>query len=132
LIVDASVAFKWVVREEGSDAAAAILGREDLRAPSLILVELGNALWKKGMRGELGDRSAFAAQLAIVASFVTIDDAVEHVTRAVEMALILEHAVYDCLYLALADHRDDRLLTADAKFYAKVARSEWRETIEQL
>ena len=52
IIVDASVAVKWVVSEAGSEAAVALL-REPLGAPSLWLSEASNALWAKVMRREL-------------------------------------------------------------------------------
>ncbi|HXM70340.1 MAG TPA: hypothetical protein VN970_04350 [Thermoanaerobaculia bacterium] len=42
-VVDASVALKWVIDEEGSEAASA-LAAESLSAPSLILAECANAL----------------------------------------------------------------------------------------
>ena len=43
LVVDASVALKGAVEEEGSEAALALKGR-DLAAPSLLRVEAANAL----------------------------------------------------------------------------------------
>ncbi len=43
LVVDASVALKWVVEEEGSEAALALKGR-DLATPSLLRVEAATAL----------------------------------------------------------------------------------------
>ena len=127
MIVDASVAFKWIFVEEGSEAAKALLDRDDLRAPNLLLVELGNALWKKGMRGELGDQAAYAAQLAIVSSFVSTVSEAELVPRAVQMALSLEHAIYDCIYLALAERAGDILVTADQRFWSKVSASAYKD-----
>lgn len=127
MIVDASVAFKWIFVEEGSDAAQALLGRDDLRAPNLLLVEIGNALWKKGVRGEVGDHAAYATQVSIVSSFVSIQSEAALIPRAVEMALSLEHAIYDCVYLALAEQLSDTLVTADHKFWNKVAASPYRD-----
>ena len=132
MIVDASVAFKWIFIEEGSDRAAAFLGRDDVRAPTLLLAEVGNALWKKGLRGELGDRGAYAAQLGIVASLVTIVDDADVMPRALDMALALEHPIYDCIYLAVAERDDDRLVSADTRFLGKVQRSEWERLVETL
>jgi len=132
VIVDASVAFKWIFIEEGSDRAAAFLGRDDVRAPTLLLAEVGNALWKKGLRGELGDRGAYAAQLGIVASLVTIVDDADVMPRALDMALALEHPIYDCIYLAVAERDDDRLVSADTRFLCKVQRSEWERLVETL
>ena len=58
VVVDASLAFKWLVREEHTDKALAILRvwqNEDviLAAPHLLPFEVSNALHKRVTRGEL-------------------------------------------------------------------------------
>jgi hypothetical protein len=53
IVVDASVALKWVIEEDGSDAAEALLLEEPLTGPDLLLVECANVLWTKARRGEL-------------------------------------------------------------------------------
>ena len=57
MVIDASVAIKWVVPEIGSEAASDLLGRE-LWAPSLWLAEAANALLKKTRRGEITAQEA--------------------------------------------------------------------------
>lgn len=53
-VVDASVAVKWYVPEENSDAAEMLLGgSHELHAPDLILPEFGNIIWKKIGRREI-------------------------------------------------------------------------------
>lgn len=44
--------------------------------------------------------------------------------RALELALALDHAIHDCMYLALAEAEDDVLITADDAFRRKVERTE--------
>ena len=51
VIVDASVALKWVIEEDGSEAAGALLLEEPLAAPDLLIVECANVLWAKARRG---------------------------------------------------------------------------------
>ena len=58
VVVDASLAFKWLVREEHTDKALAILRvwhNEDVTpaAPHLLPFEVSNALRKRVTRGEL-------------------------------------------------------------------------------
>jgi predicted nucleic acid-binding protein len=56
-VVDASVALKWVIDEDGSEAAGALLLEEPLAAPDLLMVECANVLWTRGarLRGPGGD-----------------------------------------------------------------------------
>lgn len=51
LIVDASVAAKWVLDEAGSDEARALL-TQTVAAPDLIYAEVFNAVHKRVRRGE--------------------------------------------------------------------------------
>lgn len=53
-VVDASVALKWFVEEEGSDLAAELLmTRALLTAPDLIVAEVCNAAWKAVRSGTM-------------------------------------------------------------------------------
>ena len=59
VVVDASVAAKWLVTESLSDKALALLGGpDDLISPDLLLPEVGNILWKKARAGDLIRRIA--------------------------------------------------------------------------
>ena len=54
LVVDASVAIKWLVAEQLTDESLAILGSEaELIAPDLLPIEVGDALWKKVRAADL-------------------------------------------------------------------------------
>ena len=132
MIVDASVAFKWIYVEEGSERAAELLGRDDVFAPVLLLMELGNAFWKKKHRREQFDREAFPLHLAMLNSLVKIVDVVDVIPAALEIALTLDHPIYDCVYLALAVQREDVLVTADQKFANKVLASSLAGSIQLL
>jgi len=59
VVVDASVAVKWLIPEEFSAHARMLLSTDyQLLAPDLLSAELGNALWKKHRRRELDSRTA--------------------------------------------------------------------------
>ena len=53
VVVDASVAIKWVVDEPGLAAAALLLDGRPLHAPSLLFVEAANAFWAVTRRGAI-------------------------------------------------------------------------------
>ena len=57
LVVDASVAAKWLAPEPESPFAAALLD-DELAAPDLIFAEVGNILWKNQLRGEMDGATA--------------------------------------------------------------------------
>jgi predicted nucleic acid-binding protein len=132
VIVDASVAFKWLFREEGADAAAALIGEDELVAPGLLLAEVGNALWKKQRRGEIIDADTLPAQLALIGSLVTIVDEGAVMPVALALAVELDHAIYDCIYLALATQRSDTLVSADERFIAKVRATAMADAVRPL
>jgi len=120
MIVDASVAVKWVVPETGSDLAVALLGR-DLWAPSLWLAEAANALRKKCLRGEIDEAEARSRAQDLMDAPVEPIELPLLLPAAMRMAAELGHPLYDCLYLAAALLRDTTLITADRRFAAKVA-----------
>lgn len=115
MIVDASVALKWVIREDDSDIAAALLRGSALIAPDLIFSEIASGLWRKWRRGELAAVPKLVGQLP---SLLHVEPTAQLTVRAVEIAIALAHPAYDCIYLALAEALDDRVLTADRRFLA--------------
>lgn len=115
LVVDASVAIKWVVEEAGSDAALTLKGR-DLAAPALMRIEIANVLRTLTAREAMAADQAMDLFGLLQAAPVTVvdhDDALE--SRALKLALDLGHPVYDCVYLALAERMDRVLVTADGR-----------------
>jgi predicted nucleic acid-binding protein len=116
LVTDASVALKWVIPEAESERARALrAGDADLIAPTLITAEIGNVLWKKTMRKEIGREEAVSAlrlALSHFAEFIPLDNLRE---IALELAIELRHPIYDCFYLALAQRERCALVTADRR-----------------
>lgn len=124
LVVDASVVIKWFVDEPLHEIARQILtGREELHAPDLLISEIGNIAWKKVMRGEIEERHAQGIVSSLYDLPITLYPSAEIIDRALEMALAIEHPVYDCLYLACAETVGSRLVTADEKFKRALAES---------
>ena len=119
-VVDSSVALKWVVAERGSDLAATLLSQE-LYAPDFIYLECANALWKLAQRGEAtAEQTAFKlrALRQVKIGTVVLDGLA---SRALDIACGLQHPVYDCLYLAVAEAHDTHMVTADARLLRRLA-----------
>jgi predicted nucleic acid-binding protein len=119
LVVDASVAAKWVFQEEGSDRAATLRNSgDDFIAPSLIVAEIGNALWKRAVWKEVSVRDTVRALQNAVSVFTRLFPPSDLGVRAMEIAVELRHPIYDCFYLALAEREQCGLITADARLIA--------------
>lgn len=120
MIVDATVAVKWVVFEDGSEQALELLGR-NLAAPAIWLAEASNALRTKCARGELSEDEASEFALDLADAPVTSLALKDLLPMAMRMALDLNHAIYDCFYLAAALRTDTKLVTADRRLLVKTA-----------
>lgn len=120
IVIDASVALKWVLDEPGREAADALID-DDLAAPELWLVEAANALWRRIALGEITAGEALE-RLAELANAPVASLAMEpHLAAALRLASEIGHPVHDCVYLALALHYDTQVVTADRRFHAAAA-----------
>ena len=133
LVVDASVAVKWLVAEDDSNVARELAASgEDLHAPRLMVSEVANALWRKARLGEIerGDAGAMLASVPDMPVRWGADEAVG--ADAARLALALNRPVYDCVYLALAHRIGAAVVTADLRFANALAPTEHGEAIMTL
>jgi predicted nucleic acid-binding protein len=122
LVIDASVALKWVLDEPGKEAADALLD-EELLAPALWLLEAANALWRRSQRGEISAAEALERLAALCDAPVSTAPIETDLLAAAELAQGLAHPVYDCLYLATAIRENTCVITADRRFHDAVSQS---------
>ena len=124
LVVDASVAVKWVLPEPDSHRATGVKAAPgSLVAPTLALAEIGSAIWKRARRGEVSSADAVAAirvAKTLLTQLVPIEELGE---QAIELAIHLDHPIYDCFYLALAAREAIPLITADATQFEMARRA---------
>ena len=125
LIVDASVGIKWVAPEPDS-ARAAVLRNHHLIAPDLFFSECANILWKKRRRGDLTDEQTSAAAQILERADIVIVATKAYLTRAVSIAVELDHPAYDAIYLAVAEDFGLRLVTADDRLVRRTEQSATR------
>lgn len=119
-VIDASVAIKWIVEEEGTAEALSVLGNAQLSAPDLLVAECANILWKKVRLNELSEDQAMVAAQALEQAEVELLPTRHLLGSATALAVELDHPAYDCLYLALALERNRQFVTADKRFKHKV------------
>ena len=125
IVVDASLAFKWMVEEEDSEKAEAILAEwrkrgVRLAAPYFMVAELANAIHRKVIDETLSLAEAEALMDDLLSPELQLElhaPAGLH-QRGMQLASQLRQpAVYDSVYLALAEVLNGELWTADRNFH---------------
>lgn len=116
LVVDASVVVPCFVPERFSIAARRWLDEAAmLLAPELLALECASALWRKARLGEITLEDAGAALRQVVNGFIELRPSSSLACAALELGAELDHPVYDCAYVALAEAETAAFLTADRK-----------------
>lgn len=124
LVIDASIAVKWIVDEADHDLARGLLARfSDLYAPDFLLAEVGNVLWKKTRSGQLSGEQARRGLASMSSYFTELSPSAAYVEQALALATRLDHPIYDCLYAACAERLAATFVTADEKFLRKALAS---------
>lgn len=131
VVVDTSIALKWVVTEPDSDRANALLKTWlsqaiALLAATLLAYEVANNLCQRQYRASMSPAQAETALHALLGGSILLDvvDQVSQLNlgfRALELA---EHlhlaAAYDAHFLALAEREGCEYWTADERLWNSV------------
>ena len=122
VVIDASVAAKVFFDEDDSELAeAALAGTGPLIAPDLLFAELASIAAKRVRRGQSTAEQGRQAVTAV--GELLFESAPTPPLAARAFTLAAEHgfSAYDGVYLALAEQRGLRMLTADAKLARRAA-----------
>ena len=132
-VVDASVAFNLHLNGPLAKVAVGALAEADITlAPDLIFSEVANAAWVTTRAGMITEDEG-AAIVSLLSSHLTrIFTSASLVPRAYEIAIELEHPVYDCVYLALAERESAALVTFDRRLEAAVRKTKWAALVRCL
>ena len=119
-VVDASVAVKWFLPEADSGLARYLLAQPDmLIAPDILPIEIGNVFWTARRLGKMDDTQAEIA-LAALRGIIALHSAEAMAEGALRLSFALDHPIYDCLYLLLAEQQDAQLITADQRLVRRL------------
>lgn len=129
IVVDASVAAKWLLPEPGSQEAIDLQeGPHELFAPDLIRLEVAAAITRR-VRAEKDALDPDDAVSRCDRWLRLLDRAViflipeaELLEQAVKLSAKIKHPLQDCMYLAAAKRLDAPLITADEPFQKRAAR----------
>lgn len=133
LIVDASVAVKWVLDEAGDLEARAIIERRvPLIAPELIVAEVTNAAWRRYLKGDIPLSQARLITIDVPRMFSELFALAPLRGMALSIAAELRHPVYDCFYLALAEEQEMTVVTADRRLLGSLGGTRWEKRCRPL
>jgi len=118
VVIDASVLIKWFVNEIKSDSAIKIRdqyikGEVNLMAPNLILYEVLNALKYIKLHNQDEVEEIFEIIINYGIELFTLNK--ELVNKSLEIAMKSKLTLYDSTYVALANIKEGKLVTADEK-----------------
>lgn len=128
VVVDASIALKWVLQEADSDIAEALLLEWNTKetivlAPALLAYEVTNALYQNMRQDEITLERVKQALRGLFLLEISLYAPIEPNLgiRALELAQLFNlPATYDAHYLALAETKNCPLWTADMKMWRAV------------
>jgi predicted nucleic acid-binding protein len=100
-----------------------VLGDVEISAPSLLRYEVISALYRKALRSLVTWEDSQSAQVQFLSLDIDFKDPKELPAWAVELARFYQRPnTCDAFYLALADHLDCKLWTADERLYNAVSK----------
>ncbi len=77
-------------------------------------------MWRLARLGELDDTQVTGIPIQLPLLFDDLVPIGQLLISALAIAREVDHPVYDCFYLALAEARGERFLTADARLVARL------------
>ena len=113
---DVRVAVKGSLRRFAPWTAAGRSGRRGcLRGKGDVPASAGPDQRVRIRRGEISDPQPYFDELASLPEIVTLHPGGDLIGRAAQIAVVIDHPVYDCLYLACAEVTASVVITADQK-----------------
>ena len=122
-VLDCSTAVKWEVNEPDSSKAIRLRdecrnGTLELLVPDIFPLEVANALYTAEMKGNIAPgrfEHRLADILAVGAIVYQSTSLLPRAARIIRQSAGVRIAIYDCLYVALADREGCEFITADDK-----------------
>jgi predicted nucleic acid-binding protein len=134
VVVDASVAIKWILIEELHVQARRLVEDEDeeIHAPDLLFAETTNIAWKKWREGRMKREQAEEGLRKIQDCFHVVHPSTLLLPRALDLSIQLDHPAYDCFYLACAEATGGVLVTVDRALLAAARDGGLRHRVRHL
>ena len=119
MVIDASVAAKWFLDEQGSRTALDLARSEEiLTSPDLVLYEVFSSVSAAVRRARAAPAVLESLARQLPRAFSELVPTQALFEEAARLSLDSGHSVYDCVYLALARRSGCTLVTADERQFA--------------
>ena len=123
IIVDSSVVAKWILPEPDSVQAQRLISEVALKGERLIaldlaLAEVTNAIWKRHHRGLATRDEARQFLDDLLRAPVHVEEAIQVLKPALEIAARYDRSIYDALFVALCADLALPGITADEPLYS--------------
>ena len=133
LVVDANVAVKWFIQQQGSDHARRVQSyRGALIAPAMLIAETTNGFWRHVVHGDISPSFARTAVIGLPRWFAELVEDQLLAPAALDLAVELNYALYDCIYLALSLARSAPMVTADKRLINRLASTKHKSHVIDL
>lgn len=114
VVLDASIAAKWIFLEPGSDQAEKLLTDQNhFIVPDLFYLEMDAVIWKKYRKKELSGEEAYQKREFVRELTVDMVFYLDLLDLAFDISISLPLTIYDALYIALAVEEQTEMWTAD-------------------
>lgn len=118
-VVDASVVIQRLIRDNYSENVKALfrklVGSDELIVPEFCILECANVLWKQVRFHQMPPSDAELLVTDLVALPLKIVPANGLVARGLQIGLAYQLAVYDSIYIALAEQLQLPLISIDTR-----------------
>jgi predicted nucleic acid-binding protein len=125
LVLDSSVVAKWLLPEADTAKSHqliehAVASGSRLIVLDLVFPEVANAIWKRYRQRIINREEARELLEALMRSPVTVEPATCVLNSAFEIAMAYDRAIYDALFVALAQQLELTGITADEPLFNAV------------
>jgi len=122
IVVDSSVVAKWILPESDSAEALGLVSEITLRQGRLVvldlaIVEVANAIGKRYHQGLATAEESRQFLDSLIRAPVHVEPALRFLSQALEIAVEYHRAIYDALFVALAQELRMPGVTADEPLF---------------
>lgn len=134
-ILDTSVVLAVLLNEPLAERAMRTMrahAQDDLHGPDILHLEIANALINAMRCRRITEMQVRPLFVQAQRCGITLHRSVGLVARALEISVLHQRRPFDGIFLALAEHLDTQVITADSKLVQGLAGTTWEPRVSLL